>query len=126
MLLGLPLIGIIFIAAIPNKQELESMNSKVVALWISLVTLGLALVIVCLYDVTAGGYQFIEFFTISKLFQLDYYLKHQTATKKYWLSRHDKNKFPVMVESLVGRSWIFDNEYGEWSDWHEQNNKFTK
>jgi NADH-quinone oxidoreductase subunit M len=74
MLLGLPLIGILFIAAIPEKQELESVNAKVVALWISLVTLGLALILTCLYNTGIGGYQFIEFFTISKQFQLDYYL----------------------------------------------------
>ena len=71
MLLGLPLMGIAFISAIPEKQELESWNAKVVALWISLVTMGLAIILTCLYDVGAGGYQFIEFLSLSKHFHLD-------------------------------------------------------
>jgi NADH-quinone oxidoreductase subunit M len=74
MLLGLPLIGMIFISAIPEKQDLESLNAKVVTLWISLVTLGLAFIITVLYDTGAGGYQFTEFFTLSKQFGLDYYV----------------------------------------------------
>lgn len=60
MTIFLPILGCIFIMAIRGSEETIKRNSRAVALWTSILTLALSIVLVFNFDPQASGYQFVE------------------------------------------------------------------
>jgi len=56
----LPLIGALAILIIKGKQEVVARNSRATALWTSLVTFGLSLILWTGFDRKSAGFQFVE------------------------------------------------------------------
>lgn len=55
-----PLFGAIFILLIKGDEETVAKNSKYVALWASILTFALSILIVCGFSPSQAGYQFVE------------------------------------------------------------------
>ncbi len=60
MTIFLPILGCLFILAIRGSEETIKRNSRAVALWTSIMTLALSIVLVIHFDPHAPGYQFVE------------------------------------------------------------------
>ena len=57
----LPLAGVLFILmARDEKQEIVDRNARWIALWVSLITFLVSLVIWINFDTTSAGFQFVE------------------------------------------------------------------
>ena len=56
----LPLVGVLFIAMLPRDSEAGKRNARWVALWTTLVTFAVSLVLLQRFDVSTADFQFIE------------------------------------------------------------------
>jgi NADH-quinone oxidoreductase subunit M len=60
LILFLPLVGALIIAAIPSHGEAEERNARWIALWVTLVTFALALILTWRFDLKSADFQFEE------------------------------------------------------------------
>ena len=56
----LPLVGALLIMAMRSDGEFESRNARWIALWTTLITFAISLILVCRFDPTTPEFQFIE------------------------------------------------------------------
>lgn len=70
----LPMLGAIFITLIKGNREIIERNSRVVALWTSVLTFLLSLVLVFSFDPSKQGYQFVEHFFWIKHLKVSYHI----------------------------------------------------
>ncbi|MBI3434906.1 MAG: NADH-quinone oxidoreductase subunit M [Proteobacteria bacterium] len=56
----LPVVGIIFIMALRGGDEAAKSNARYVALWTSVITLGVAILLLARFDATSPEFQFVE------------------------------------------------------------------
>jgi NADH-quinone oxidoreductase subunit M len=56
----LPLVGVLFIMALPGEDEAGKRNARWVALWTTLVTFGVSLLLVWNFDAGSAEFQFVE------------------------------------------------------------------
>ncbi len=59
-ILLLPLVGALLLAFLRGSDEAAKRNARWIALWTTLVTLGVSLVLVVQFDPTNSGFQFLE------------------------------------------------------------------
>jgi NADH-quinone oxidoreductase subunit M len=59
-MLFLPLVGALVIAAIPSHGEAEERNARWIALWVTLLTFALALILIWRFDLKSADFQFEE------------------------------------------------------------------
>jgi len=60
LMLLLPLVGALVIAAIPSHGEAEERNARWISLWVTLVTFALALILTWRFDLKSADFQFEE------------------------------------------------------------------
>ena len=60
LMLFLPLVGALVIAAIPSHGEAEERNARWIALWVTLLTFALALILIWRFDLKSADFQFEE------------------------------------------------------------------
>jgi len=70
----LPLVGAAFIMLIRGEERVVAQNARAVALWTSLVTFGLSLLILANFDNSQAGFQLVERRTWLPGFGIDYHM----------------------------------------------------
>ena len=60
LMVFLPLVGALVIAAIPSHGEAEERNARWIALWVTLLTFALALILIWRFDLKSADFQFEE------------------------------------------------------------------
>ncbi|MBT4770655.1 MAG: NADH-quinone oxidoreductase subunit M [Rhodospirillaceae bacterium] len=70
----LPLVGAFFIFLVRGEEEIVARNSRNLALWTTLVTFALSLLLIPNFDTQADGFQFVERFEWISGVGLNYYL----------------------------------------------------
>ena len=70
----LPLLGAVFILFVRGDQKTVARNARQLALWTSIITFGLSLILISYFDTTTADFQYVEYVPWLSDYNIGYHL----------------------------------------------------